>query len=180
MGFECFGKGSDDLVNSILDRSITEFVSDDINSLGQYALAYNVNLTTLKLKNIKTTGNFSIANCSNLSDVYMPNLNLLGYAACENNASIKRLKIDVDTSFYARSLKNTSIETLILTCTDKISRLSDVNALTNTPIASGAGYIYVPTALIEDYKTATNWVTYADQFRAIEDYPEICEVSSND
>ena len=165
---------SDALVNSILDRSITALVSDKITGLGQYALAYNANLTTLKLKNLKTTSNFSITNCNNLSNVYMPNLNLLGYAACENNVGIKRLKIDVNTSLYARSLRNTSVETLILTCSDKISGLSDVNALAGTPIASGTGYIYVPAALIEEYKTATNWVTYADQFRAIEDYPDIC------
>jgi len=37
------------------------------------------------------------------------------------------------------------------------------------------GYIYVPKELIEDYKKATNWTTYANHFRAIEDYPEICE-----
>jgi hypothetical protein len=40
-------------------------------------------------------------------------------------------------------------------------------------VANGTGYIYVPAALIEDYKAATNWSLYADQFRAIEDYPEI-------
>lgn len=32
---------------------------------------------------------------------------------------------------------------------------------------------YVPKALLEEYKSATNWSTYADRFRAIEDYPEI-------
>jgi hypothetical protein len=32
------------------------------------------------------------------------------------------------------------------------------------------GYIYVPRALVDTYKVATNWVTYADQFRALEDY----------
>ena len=37
------------------------------------------------------------------------------------------------------------------------------------------GYIYVSKALIEDYKVATNWSKFAEQFRAIEDYPEICE-----
>jgi hypothetical protein len=36
------------------------------------------------------------------------------------------------------------------------------------------GYIYVPRALIDSYKTATNWSTFSTQFRAIEDYPEIC------
>ena len=32
------------------------------------------------------------------------------------------------------------------------------------------GYIYVPSALIDSYKAATNWTTFADQFRALEDY----------
>ena len=38
----------------------------------------------------------------------------------------------------------------------------------------GTGYVYVPASLIETYKTATNWSAFANQFRAIEDYPEIC------
>lgn len=36
------------------------------------------------------------------------------------------------------------------------------------------GYIYVPTALVDSYKSETNWSMYADRIRAIEDYPEIC------
>ena len=32
------------------------------------------------------------------------------------------------------------------------------------------GYIYVPASLVDSYKTATNWTTFADQFRALEDY----------
>lgn len=43
-------------------------------------------------------------------------------------------------------------------------------AFANGAIASGTGYIYVPAALIDSYKTATNWSTYAAQFRALEDY----------
>lgn len=45
-----------------------------------------------------------------------------------------------------------------------------------SPIASGTGYIYVPRALLsdedakKDYRRATNWSTYASQFRALEDY----------
>lgn len=37
-------------------------------------------------------------------------------------------------------------------------------------ITKGTGYIYVPRALIEDYKIAENWSAYASQFRALEDY----------
>ena len=42
--------------------------------------------------------------------------------------------------------------------------------LKNTPIASGTGYIYVPAALVDSYKAATNWSNFAAQFRALEDY----------
>ena len=43
----------------------------------------------------------------------------------------------------------------------------------NTPIESGTGYIYVPAALVDEYKATTGWSSYASQIRAIEDYPEI-------
>lgn len=38
----------------------------------------------------------------------------------------------------------------------------------------GTGYTYVPSALLETYKASENHSTYAAQFRAIEDYPDIC------
>ena len=56
-----------------------------------------------------------------------------------------------------------------------MAKLVNKNALQNTMIANGTGYIYVPAELVETYKTTSNWETYADQIRAIEDYPEITE-----
>lgn len=40
----------------------------------------------------------------------------------------------------------------------------------NTGITNGTGYIYIPSALIDSYKTDTNWMPYASQFRPLEDY----------
>ena len=53
---------------------------------------------------------------------------------------------------------------------DRVATLRNANAFQNTPIASGTGYIYVPSALIASYQAATNWATYSAQFRALEDY----------
>ena len=39
--------------------------------------------------------------------------------------------------------------------------------------ADGGCKFYVPTLLVEAYKSATNWSTYAERILAIEDYPEI-------
>ena len=62
------------------------------------------------------------------------------------------------------------LKTLVLRKSDSICTLSNANAFNATPIKSGTGYIYVPASLIETYKTATHWSTYAAQFRALEDY----------
>ena len=50
--------------------------------------------------------------------------------------------------------------------------LSNVNAFTNSPIGVGLGYIYVPSDLVDTYKAATNWSTYADQIVPISEYPK--------
>ena len=49
-------------------------------------------------------------------------------------------------------------------------RLLDANAFEGTPIASGAGYIYVQSKHIDSYKTDANWSAYANQIRTLEDY----------
>lgn len=43
-------------------------------------------------------------------------------------------------------------------------------AFESTPIASGTGFIYVPDASVEAYKTATNWSTYASIIKPMSQY----------
>jgi len=62
------------------------------------------------------------------------------------------------------------LTSLILRKSDSICTLSNTNAFSVTPISSGTGYIYVPRALVDSYKAASKWSTYAAQFRALEDY----------
>lgn len=46
------------------------------------------------------------------------------------------------------------------------------DTLKSTAIANGTGYVYVPSAQVDSYKADASWATYADQIRAIEDYPD--------
>lgn len=71
--------------------------------------------------------------------------------------------------FRAGTFNGTALNALVLRYNTN-ANLSNANALANTPIASGTGYIYVPRALINTYQSATNWTTYSSNFRAIEDY----------
>jgi hypothetical protein len=97
--------------------------------------------------------------------------------ALGRNTALKYVDLPVCTKILGYSLNdNPSLTTLILRNDAQVCTLQNINAFTNTPISAGTGYIYVPRALLsdedatKDYRRATNWSTYANQFRAIEDY----------
>ena len=45
--------------------------------------------------------------------------------------------------------------------------MSNINMLQSTPIANGTGYVYVPDDMVDTYKSATNWSTYASQIKGM-------------
>jgi hypothetical protein len=65
----------------------------------------------------------------------------------------------------------TSLEALVLR-RNGVCSLNAASEFSNSPIASGTGYIYVPRDQVVTYEAATNWSTYAGQFRALEDYTD--------
>ena len=62
-----------------------------------------------------------------------------------------------------------ALESLILR-SSVIAILESSDSLKNSGIAKGTGFAYVPRDLVGSYQLATNWSTYANQIRAIEDY----------
>lgn len=55
---------------------------------------------------------------------------------------------------------------------DRIYPLYNDVGLNRTPFINGLGWVYVPTDLVDSYKTATNWSAYADQIVSIDEYPK--------
>ena len=99
-----------------------------------------------------------------------PNVTTLGLYTFMNNG--KLVSIDFGSTVTVKTYafyKNTALTALIFR-SNELCPLSVTNAFTGSAIASGTGYIYVPSALLEEYKAATNWSTHAAQFRALEDY----------
>lgn len=110
-----------------------------------------------------------------LENVTFPKVASVASQAMESCSALTYVDLPICKRIDAKGFnKCSSLETLILRRSDAICTLANVSAFTSTPIASGTGYVYVPSALVDSYRTATNWSTYANQFRAIEDYPEIC------
>lgn len=194
--FEGGGGGNTEIVDTLIDRSITE-ISSDITVIGYYAFSNCDKLVNVNFPNVVTISGYGFQNCPLIKNASFPKVQGVNGYAFYNCTSLENVdfpsirtvgnyafrkcgaltKIDLQQTYninvYA-FYECSNLETIILRQTDKPCTLSGANALQKTKIADGTGYIYVPSALVESYKTATNWATYANQFRAIEDYPDIC------
>ena len=68
---------------------------------------------------------------------------------------------------------NTCEGLVALIITEKsVAKLTSATAFTGSAVASATGYIYVPDDLVDQYKAATNWATYASQIKGFSDIPE--------
>ena len=89
-------------------------------------------------------------------------------------SKLEKIDFDVLEEMKDADFYQCSALTAVIIRSPAVCTMSTSNAFKSTPIASGTGYIYVPAALVDSYKAATNWTKYANQIRAIEDYPDIC------
>ena len=92
------------------------------------------------------------------------------------NYCSKLPKVDL-SSLYSAKITNSgqmfyycSALTTVIIDNENVFPMTNANMFTGTPIASGTGYVYVPDDLVETYKTATNWSTYADQIKPLSEY----------
>lgn len=97
----------------------------------------------------------------------------IGSSCFEKAINLRMVDLHALTRMYQWAFWGCSaLETVIIRSAN-IPSMQNINAFTNSGIANGTGYIYVPSALVEAYKVGTNWSEYANQIRAIEDYPQI-------
>jgi hypothetical protein len=146
-------------ISSFLDGTIAgTYTNDTTETLDRFAFYQCKNLEKVKFTKVTDVGSECFGGCVKL------------HTADFNKATRISLYWDNSSAFSGCI----SLTSLILRNTEQICELQGTSVFYKTPIANGTGYIYVPKALIEDYKSATNWSTFAEQFRAIEDYPDIC------
>lgn len=189
--------GTENQLDDTLDGSLTS-IDSTVTSVVGYACRGLSKLKTVKLPNATSIGTYAFYYCTSMTSINAPKVTTLNSYAFYNCSKLSKVNFPLATSiptycFYtcggvtkadfgaAKSIAASafaycdSMDTLILRRTDAICTLANTtNALKNTPIAGGTGYVYVPSALIETYKANSVWSTYANQFRAIEDYPDIC------
>lgn len=158
--------------------------------VGNYGMASCTSLTTLDMPSLKSVGDYAFHETrlqqvslpqltaagtqmlrgTQITSITLPSATSLGYCSlyvCPKLAYADFPKVNYINDYAMSGCHQ--LQTLILR-TDSVATLLTSNSLSNTPIASGTGYVYVPRALVDSYKVATNWSAYADQFRALEDW----------
>lgn len=151
-----------------------------INKLGLNCFNGCSKLTNLDLSTLTRIETQALAGTS-IAQLSLPNITSIQAQSFMN--MLKVTKIDIGSGF-TNSLNTwtfancTALETLILRHTGTINELNysdeSKSPFYGSGIANGTGYVYVPKALLTLYKANSLWKLYADQIRAIEDYPDIC------
>ena len=188
---DVINKTCSELVNSKITTITTGFQQDNKNlwrvelpaavTSGESTFTGCSNMTVFKMPALKKVTSGAFANMPKMTSFYFPSLETMkgwGYNFNQDKA-VERIYFPKLTSEIGNSEFNNCLKlTALILGADSVCTLSNVNAFGYTPINrynNTIGYIYVPRALVDSYKTATNWSNYADQIRAIEDYPEVLE-----
>lgn len=127
----------------------------------------------LYLNNATIMGSSSYINLTQLRKLYAPRIGLMLNGI---NETAKLTHICYRTGSSNKSFGSSEkLEMMIITQKSAISPFAYANYIPKKALTDGNCYIYVPSALLDSYKTATNISVYADRIRAIEDYmTEIC------
>lgn len=179
LAIEGGGSGSIDhsLEDGIIRRTLTSYSNDRITTIGAYAFANFAALKSIDFPNVTSIKRNAFYTCNGLTSVVFPKVVDIGTSAFNNCSSLDIVDFHVLTTIAAQAFQySTGLYTVIIR-SPNVPTLSNINAFYNMPVnvvSSGTpGYVYVPSALVDSYKSASNWSNYADKIRAIEDYPEI-------
>ena len=121
-------------------------IGSGVTSIGQSAFQYCSGMTSIIIGNSVTSiNNAAFEYCNGLSSITIPSgVTRIGSRAFHYCSGLTSLIVNADNPPSLGSM-----------------------ALDNTPIASGTGYIYVPSSSVNAYKTTSGWSDYANQILAI-------------
>lgn len=185
-------------LQSINLPNLTQWGSGDGREEGMFYTFYDCsNLQTVNLPNLTNAGRLdnTFYNCTNLQTVNLPNLTnaTLGNDVFESCVSLQTIELKISNVYGGNIFRNctsltqvkaplasidsscfsncSALRKLILPQTDKITTLESSTAFKDTFLDKDGvtNGIYVPSALLNEYRTATNWVTLANHIHALND-----------
>jgi hypothetical protein len=118
--------------------------------------------------NVDRVSHSAFRGCADLVSVALPECLYIRQLAFRSCSSLPEIILPACVSIQAEAFAYCSELRKIVLLSDTVCVLDNANAFSNTPIARGEGSIEVPAALVEAYKAAAGWSTYAGAIRAYE------------
>lgn len=114
-------------------------------------------------------GQGAFSGCTALKDITLgTSVTFLNDGCFSGCTSLETIALHENVErFGANAFYNCTALKSIKILSPTVPTLNNINAFGNTMIANGAGYFYVQDDLVDSYKTATNWVTYAEQIKPL-------------
>lgn len=141
-----------------LDYELSNLDTSNITNMG-FMFQYCTNVTKLDLSNFNTS-----------KVTYMRSMFHMCTSIEELDLSVFDTTTVTDTGYMCNNC--TKLTKLIIN-NSNVFKMTDADMLYNTPIQKGNGYVYVPDELVDTYKTANNWSTYANQIKPLSELPTI-------
>lgn len=164
----------------------------NVERIGSYAF-YGTGISEAIFVSCTKVDPFALANCPNLVNVNMQLLTDISTDALRDNPMLEEVAISScptigkrtfmdDVNLLYIDLESTTMidEEAFYGCGSLVAlalrapvvcELVDVNALTFTPIYDYSGFVFVPSELIDAYRSANNWSEYPGLFRPLEELP---------
>ena len=153
------------------DTLLTTVSLPAATSIGTYAFYGCTSLTAADFPLVTSIGTYAFYGCTSLTAADFPLVTSIDTSALQNCTSLTTVSLPLVTSISSYALRNCTSLTSLTLSKNQVATLSSTSAFTGTPIASGTGYVYVPDNLVDQYKAATIWVTYANQILPISQKP---------
>ena len=134
-------------------------------SIGTYAFYSCSKLTSVSFPVATSIGDSAFHSCSKLTSVSIPNATSIDYSAFQSCSGLTEVSFPVATSIGSGAFNGCRKLTTIYvgTNTSTVCTLSSTSAFTG---CTNLTNIYVPASLVDSYKSATNWSSYADKIKA--------------
>ena len=160
--------GDDVAVAKLIDKNIETFIDDTITSIGSSAFQNCTQLTSASFPAATSISGSAFQNCTRLTSASFPVATSIPGSAFYGCSQLTSASFPAATYIGSSAFQNCSqLTSVILGNTTQVATLFRVNAFTNAPNA----IIYVPDELVDSYKAATNWSTYADRIKPISELP---------
>lgn len=140
-----------------------------VTSIGNYAFCSCSKLTTASFPVVTSIGGSAFQNCYDLINVFFPAAKTIVGNTFQSCSNLTSVSFPACTSIGGNTFANCSnLTTTIFGNESSIVYLGNSNAFNGTHSTLA---IYVPDALVTNYKVATNWSFYSSRIKGISELP---------